>query len=395
MTSSPSTASVTKSSTTTARRTGRRGNQEGSITQLADGRWQARITLENGSRKAYYAKTRAEVQKKLTAALRDRDRGLPVGLDERQTLEQWLMAWLDASRHQLKPGSWKRYEEITRRHIVPMLGKLPVAKVTPQDVQRLYSAKLDEGLSTTSVHYIHRTLRRALGEAERQGVVPRNIARLVTPPRPRREEMHVLDSEQVRHLLDEAQGHRLEAFFTLAVHTGMRVGELLALRWKDVSLDRASLSVQATLQRNKDGRFTFALAKSAKSRRQIALTPSAVAALRRHRARQLEERLAAGDAWQNTDLVFTDVIGAPLNGIHILRYQFAPLLKHAGLSPIRLHDLRHTCATLLLGRGINPKIVSEMLGHSTIAITLDLYSHVLPTMQQSAANALEAVLGKA
>ncbi len=387
-------STTTTTATNKIRRSGKRGNNEGSITQLSDGRWQARVTLEGGKRKAFYGKTRSEVQQKLTAALRDRDRGLPVASD-RQTVGLYLAGWLDATRHQLKPGSWRRYEEITRRHIVPTLGKLPLTKVGPQDVQRLYAVKLDEGLSTTTVHYIHRTLRRALAEAERQGAVARNVARLVTPPRPRREEIHVLDSEQVRRLLDEAEGHPLEAFFTLAIHTGMRVGELLALRWKDVSLDRASLSVQATLQRTRDGSVTFASPKSAKSRRQIALSPTAVAALRRHRARQLEERLAAGGTWQNSDIVFTDLVGRPLNGIHVLRYQFAPLLKRAGLPPMRLHDLRHTCATLLLGRSINPKIVSEMLGHSTVAITLDLYSHVLPTMQQSAASALEAAVGNA
>ena len=135
-----------------------------------------------------------------------------------------------------------------------------------------------------------------------------------------------------------------------------------------------------------------AVPKSAKSRRQVALTPTAVAALQRQRARQLEERLAAGETWQDTDLVFTDVVGAPLNGIHVLRYKFAPLVKRTGLPTMRLHDLRHTCATLLLDQGINPKIVSEMLGHSTVAMTLDLYSHVLPMMQQSTVSALEAVL---
>ncbi|HEX5156169.1 MAG TPA: site-specific integrase [Ktedonobacterales bacterium] len=348
--------------------------------------------MENGQRKAYYGKTRAEVQQTLTTALHDRDRGLPITSD-RLTLGQYLVGWLDASRHQLKPRSWQRYEEITRRHIAPTLGKLPLRKVTPQDVQRLYAAKLDEELSTTTVHYVHRTLRRALGEAERQGMVPRNVARLVTPPRPQRDEMHALDSDQVRRFLGEAVGHRLEAFFTLAIHSGARVGELLALRWKDVSLDRACLSVQATLQRTREGGFTFASPKSARSRRQITLSPTAIVALRRHRAHQLEERLAAGDAWQDNDLVFADILGAPLDGTHVLRYQFAPLLKRAGLPPMRLHDLRHTCATLLLGQGINPKIVSEMLGHSTVAITLDLYSHVLPTMQQSAASALEAAIG--
>jgi integrase len=378
-------------STSAGARKTKRGNGEGSITQLSDGRWQARITLENGKRKAFYGETRAEAAQKLAAALRDRDRGLPIA-SEKQTLAQYLEVWLASSRHRVKPRSWQRYEELTRLHIVPVLGKLLLSKVGAQDLKRLYAAKREEGLSSTTVRYIHVTLRAALAEAERLEVVPRNVARLVTPPPAQREGMHVLDSKEVQRLLQEAAGTRLVCLYVLAVHTGARLGELLALRWKDVNLDHATLSIQATLQHMRDG-YVFAPPKSARSRRQIELTPTAAAALRQHHARQAEERLAVGAAWQENGLVFANELGEPLDGIHVLRSEFLPLLKRAGLPRVRFHDLRHTCATLLLGRGVNPKIVSEMLGHSTVAITLDLYSHVLPTMQQAATGALEAALG--
>jgi integrase len=378
----------------TARRTGRRGNHEGSITQLGDGRWQARVTLDGGRRKAYYGKTRLEVQQKLSAALHDRDRGVPV-VGEKQTLANYVPGWVQSLKHTMKPRSWQRCEELTRIHILPALGKLRLSRLQPQDLQQLYTAKLDAGLSPTTVRYIHMTVRGALAEAERTGLVPRNVARLVKPPRKQQEEMRVLDSDEVNRLLEAARGDRLECLYVVAVHTGARLGELLALRWKDVSLDRASVSIQATLQKTRDG-FAFAPPKSARSRRHIDLTPTAVAALRQHRKRQVEERLAVGAAWDGQhDLVFCTQLGQPLSGIHILRYQFHPLLERAGLPCIRFHDLRHTHATLLLGRGVNPKIVSERLGHSTVAITLDLYSHVLPTMQQMATGALEAALGNA
>jgi integrase len=375
-----------------AGRRSKSGNGEGGIRYRVDlDRYEARLTLEDGRRRSLYGRNRQEVAAKLAEALRDRAHGVPI-MGERATLGPYLEGWLTAKKHRIKPRSWRRYEEITRRHIVPTLGKVSLKRLCPQDLERLYSAKQDQGLSPTTVRYIHVTLRAALADAEKHGTVARNVARLVKPPRPAREEMHVLDSDQVRSLLAAADGSRLEALYVLAVHTGARLGELLALRWKDVSLDRASLSIQATLQKTREG-FTFAPPKSAKSRRQIRLTPTAVSALKRHRVRQAEERLALGEAWQDQGLVFPDPIGGPMSGITVLRAHFRPLLRRAGLPAIRFHDLRHTCATLLLGRGVNPKIVSEMLGHSTVAITLDLYSHVLPTMQEAAAGALEAALG--
>ncbi len=171
----------------------------------------------------------------------------------------------------------------------------------------------------------------------------------------------------------------------------MRQGELLALRWRHVDLEARTVQVRATLQRADDG-FTFAEPKTAHSRRQVALTKTAIVALRRHRGLQLEERLRLGTAWEDNDLVFANEVGRPIEATNLIRRSFHPLLERAGLPRIRFHDLRHTAATLMLGRSVHPKVVAEMLGHSQIAVTLDLYSHVTPTMQREATAALDAVL---
>lgn len=215
---------------------------------------------------------------------------------------------------------------------------------------------------------------------------------LVDPPRMLHHEIVVLSSEQVRMLLEAAKGERLEALFVLAVTTGMRQGELLALRWKDVDLDSASLMIRATLQRVRGQGFVFLSPKTKRSRRKITLSSRAVEALRRHQAQQAEERAALGSGWDEQDLVFPNGIGRPFEGGNVVYRELRPLLAKAGLPKIRFHDLRHTAATLLLLQGVHVKIVSELLGHASVAITLDLYSHVLPNMQRQAASAMDTLL---
>ena len=368
----------------------RRANGEGSVYKRKDGRWEARISLDHGGRKALYGKTRQEVARKLAVAIKAREDGLPP-VSERQTVRQYMGHWLESTRPSLRPKTWLRYEQLLRLHVVPEIGKVRLVRLSPQHLQRLYAGRLDAGLSPGSVVQLHAVLRRALGQAARWGLVARNVASLVTPPRRSRKEMATLSPEQARTLLEAAAGDRLEALYVLAINTGMRQGELLALRWTEVDLNAGALHVRATLQRTREG-FVFTEPKTTSSRRQVALTRAAVEALRRHRARQLEERLHVGAAWEDDDLVFANEVGQPLDATAVLRRSFYPLLERSNLPRIRFHDLRHTAATLLLGQGVHPKIVSEMLGHSQIAITLDLYSHVTPTMQRQAVEALETAL---
>jgi len=214
---------------------------------------------------------------------------------------------------------------------------------------------------------------------------------MVDPPRMRRLEKKTLSPEQARVFLSAVAGDRFEALYVLAVTTGMRQGELFALKWSDVDVESATLQVRGTLQRTVTG-LVISEPKTAHSRRSIAHSALAVDALRPHRVRQAEERLALGSAWEDCGLVFCNTIGKPRDAISFLRREYWPMLTRVGLPRMRFYDLRHTAATLLLRQGIHPKVVAEMLGHSTISITLDMYSHVMPDLQREASAAMDRLI---
>jgi integrase len=373
----------------------KRGNGEGSIAQHPDGRWWARITLPNGKRKAYYGKTRKEVQQKLTAALRDQQQGLPV-VCERQTVAQFLTRWLDdTAKHRVRPGTFRRYRELVQLHTLPTLGKLPLSKLTPQHLSQLYGERLDAGLSARTVEFLHRTLHCAFKEAVLWGLIVRNPADAVKPPKPQRPPIRPLNHEQAHALLRAADGDPLEALYVAALMTGMRQGELLGLHWADLDWDAGRLQVRHTLQWHKGGEWTLDEPKTGHSRRSIRLPVSALQALKAHRARQAEQRLPMGAAWEDNGLVFCNGLGRPLEPTNLLHRSYKRLLERAGLAHVRFHDLRHTYATLALRDGVPVKVVSETLGHASITLTLDTYSHVLPDMQDDAAARMERLLGKA
>jgi len=376
----------------------RRGANEGSIYQRkSDGKWVGVLHIGydvdgKRRRRVFYGERRPDVSSQLTAAQRKVDEGLPLP-SERLTVAAFLVRWLATIKPALRPNTYRRYEQFVRMHISPALGRITLTKLTPDQLQELYAAKLEAGLSPTTVRHLHAAAHKALKQATRWGLVARNVATVVEVPRMVRHEMATLTPEEAQRVIEAARGERLGAVYTLALTTGMRRGELLGLRWRDVDLERGAVQVRASLQWTKEGP-AFAEPKTERSRRQITLAKIAIDTLRAHRLAQAEERLRRGPAWEDNDLVFANEVGRPVYPNNMVRRSFEPLLKRAGVRRVRFHDLRHSAATLLLAEGVHPKIVSEMLGHSQIAMTLDLYSHVTPTMQRQAADAMDVVLGR-
>ena len=365
----------------------RRGHGEGSIYLRKDGRWAATITLEGYKRKTYYGKTRREVQEQLKVALREQQQGTLITAPQ-QTVEQFLRQWLEGHKSTVRIRTYERYEEMVRLHLVPVLGRIPLQKLSPQHVRMLYARKLDEGLSPTTVNTLHMMLHKALEDALRWNLVARNVCDAVSPPRRNNYEIRPLTMEQVQQMLTAAKGHPLEALIVLAITTGMRRGELLALRWQDINFSTNMLQVRRIFTRAPGNRYIEAEPKTEKSRRSILLATLTVEILKQHRVKQLEAKLQAGEAWQDRDLVFCTLVGTPLNPSKVVD-RFKTLLKMAGLPDIRFHDLRHSAATILLSMSIHPKVVQEILGHNQISMTMDIYSHVLPTMQKDAMDKLD------
>jgi integrase len=374
----------------------KRGNGEGSIHRRKGGGWCAQYTVytANGrKRKTLYGKTRQEVAAKLTTGLSDREDGVIFDA-ENLTIGEYLDRWLkDSVERNVGPRTLSNYQLQVRQHLRPALGQVKLKALSPAHIQGLYRSKLDAGLAPSSVRYIHAVLHRALKQALRWGLVPRNASESVDLPRLGKEEVEVLLPYEVRAFLDAAREDRLEALYVVAVTVGLRRGELLGLRWTDLELDgEPKLRVGRQLQRMRDGSGRRFVAPKGGKGRTIRLPARTVEALKAHRARQAQARLKAGSLYQDGGLVFASEIGTPLEPSNIDRRSFKPLLEKAGLPDIRFHDLRHTCATVLLSQGVNPKFVQELLGHADIKLTLGTYSHFLPSMGDQTADAMESAL---
>jgi integrase len=369
---------------------GKRGNGEGGITRhKKSGLHMARYTVETSTgkkRKTVYGKTREEAHEKLVDALAHRHKGLVFEGDD-QTLGIYLAGWLRDIEGTIKQRTLENYAYVVNTHITPGLGKIKLKNLKPEKVRALIRDKRDSGLSSRTVQLIHTVLGKALKDAVRDEILHRNVAAAVKPPKQTKREMHPLSPDQARLFLDAARKDRHHALYVVAITTGLREGELLGLRWEDVDLDAGKLAVRKQLTRTSDG-LSFTAPKRGKTR-SVRLTGHAVNTLKNHRKRQLKERLSAGSLWRENGLVFASTVGTPVDVSNLTYRSFRPLLERAGLPRIRFHDLRHTCATILLGKGTHPKIVQEMLGHATITQTMDTYSHVLPDMQDSAVIAMQ------
>lgn len=373
----------------------KRANGEGSIFRRKDGTWSAELSYQDdyGSpkRRTVYGKTQAEVRTKLRDARERVESGAPVK-DASMTVAAWLEDWTAKSlaASDRKQATKDLYATIARTHLVPRVGTIPLDRLRPSDVEGLVVAKREAGLAASTVRTIYTVLRAALDIAVRDGLLRRNPAAAVRRPGVERRDAPHLTAEQAQALLEAIRGDRLEPLFRVMLATGLRRGEALALHWSDVDVDAGLLRVRWTLSRTSKG-LQLDEPKTDKSRRTVPLPHSAIEALRAHRTRQMDEQVAAAGAWLDNGLVFPTEIGTPLEPCNVLR-RFELLAERAGLVGVHLHTLRHSAASFLLAAGTHTKVVQEHLGHSSYAITADIYSHVSPAQQREAADRLDEAL---
>ncbi len=377
----------------------------GSIIKRSKNSWTVVINLGRdpmtGKRRQLWRSVKGpkrDAETLLVQLLHQRDTGIDVP-PGKITLGQFLERWLeDYARPNVSPKTLLQYTDFVRRGLIPALGSISLAKLRPQHIQSYYSHALQHGradgkggLSAKTVLHIHRLLREALQHAVKWQVLARNPADAVEPPRPQRYNPPVLSPEEVRRLLTKAADKPCGAIIHTAVMTGLRRGELLGLRWRDVDLDAGLLHVVQSAQWLPGQGWSFRQPKTHHGRRPVALAPATVEVLREHRRRQLEDRLALGEAYRDHDLVFATPLGTPIDTSN-LRRAWDRIVNAAGLPHLRFHDIRHIHATLMLAGGVHPKVVAERLGHANVGITLDTYSHVLPNLQAQAATGLERML---
>ncbi|MFD7321391.1 tyrosine-type recombinase/integrase [Streptomyces sp. NPDC059875] len=406
----------------------RRANGEGTITKRSDGRYQAAayVYRPDGTRtrKFVYGRSRDEVSGKLIEMQDKTRQGIPAATSA-MAFGDYLTYWLAAiAPTRLKPATLNSYEGLSRLYIRPALGKKRLNRLSPTDV-RLFLAAFKDGClcclrgvdaarptdeqtccavrkccerrpSARTVQYVHAVLRSALQQAVREELIARNVAKIVETPTVKREEVHPLDAGEARLLLKTARPHRLYALWLLLVSTGLRRGEVLGLTWADVDLAAGQLRVRRNLQRIKR-ELIFGTPKTARSIRTVSLPKRCVDALTAHRATQEKERKVAGEKWkpldhQPTGLIFTTSTGRATDPRSLNR-MLTILCTNAKVRRVRVHDLRHTCASLLLAQGVDARTIMETLGHSTITMTLDTYAHVMPTTLKAAADRMDDALG--
>jgi integrase len=306
------------------------------------------------------------------------------------TLARYLEStWLPHARTRVRATTLRRYEALLRVHVVPRIGDVKLSKLRPSHVQSVLDGMIAAGAAPASVLQAHRVLSSALGQALRWQLVAVNPCAAVRPPRPDRAPLRTPSADETRAIVQAASGI-YEVPVLLAAATGMRRGEILGLQWSAVDLDNGRIQVSQTLQKVR-GEVRFVAPKTDRSRRTVSLPASTVERLRRHRVEQAERRLLLGAAWRDLDLVVDGGRGEHLDP-DSLTHAFAKIAKKAGLLKVRLHDLRHAFASTLLVSGVHPKVVSEALGHSSVAFTMDVYSHVMPSMGDQVAVAIEQAL---
>jgi len=336
--------------------------------------------------------SRKDAEKKLTEMWHQRDTGIYTK-PGKITLAEYLNKWLeDYAKPNLSPRSFERYESISQVHLIPGLGNIPLPQLRADQIQKLYNDKLNGGLSARTVRYHHVILHKALQTAIKWGLLSRNVADGADVPRAQRNEMQTWNESGINTFLEAAKNTQYYTLFYMALYTGMRRSELLALRWQDVDLIYSQLYVNRSMHHLKDGTYVFTQPKTARSRRTIALSPSAALVLNEHKKAKESEHLLLDTKIADHDLVFS-ALNKPLRPNTVSR-AWTNLAAQCGIKVIRFHDARHTHASLMLKQGIHPKILQERLGHASIQMTLDTYSHVAPGLQEAAAESFDKLLNQ-
>lgn len=370
----------------------RAASGESSIYKDEAGRWHGYVSIglkENGRRDRRHVSgtRRADVVAKVRALEAKRDAGTAEAAGRAPTVSDWLDHWLEhIAPRRVRARTLESYEALVRLHLRPGIGHHRLDRLQPEHLEQLYGSLLeDKGLSPATVLRLHRVLSRALRVAMQRGKIARNVATLVDPPAVRRPTTALpLTVDEARRVLQTAEQARNSARWTVALAVGLRQSETLGLRWSDIDLDVGTLTVRRGLHRVAGKGLVYEEPKAERSRRTLALPAPLVMALRRHRGVQLEERQAAGSLWEEHDLVFAQVNGRPLDKRSDWE-GWKALLTRAGVREVRLHDGRHTAATLLLSEGVHPRVVMELLGHAQMRTTTDTYSHVMPALAKEAA----------
>jgi integrase len=360
----------------------KRSKGEGTIFfSKSQGLWVAEISLPDGKRKRKYSKAQKTVREWLLAqreALRD---GLLLE-DDRVTVSEFVDRYMDqVAIHTLRPKTLESYESLVRIHIKPSIGFHRLSALSPAHLQKLYSDKLNSGLSKRTVQFIHSIIHKILDQAMKWGLVIRNVADLVDAPSPKRKAPNVWTAEQVKTFLNHVKGHRWYLIYVLAIYCGFREGEILGIHYDDIDLKHGVINVRHAVQYLKGKGLVITEPKTDRARRAVTVPDFAINVIKHH----LESQ------YINQGIIFKTSNKTPISPRNLVRH-FKASLKEAGVPEIRFHDLRHTSATLLLSAGVHPKVVQERLGHSSVVLTLTTYSHVLPGIQEEAAIKLEAFI---
>ena len=375
----------------------KRGNGEGTIYKRKDGRWCTQVTTGKRPdgrliRPVIYGRTRKEVAEKMAAILHEQQQGLYIAPDN-ETTADYMWRWLEhAKQHRIREYTASTYEGVLRLHIVPALGDVKVQELRAQHVQSFLDSLSARGLATGTVTRIYSVLRRALEQAYKWGLVVRNVADQIEPPRGKAAKMQALTPDEAARLLAEIKGDRLEAYYTVALTLGLRRGEALGLRWEDLDFLGARLRISRSLQRV-NGQLKVQEVKTAAGYRSIKLPALLLEALMQHHSRQVEEREAKGAAWQDSGFIFCTNIGTPIEPRNIRRH-FLLRLEKAGLPPVRVHDMRHTAASLMYAQGIPLEVISEILGHADKRTTANIYLHIFEKAHDEAADRMNTWLQK-